>query len=58
MEVCRDVIRKNNFISVYIRSLIFVGDVGMGVNSLAGYLIDVIIVVFSWGAYLGVEALE
>lgn len=58
MEVCCDVICKNNFISVYICLLIFVGDVGMGVNLLVGYLIDVIIVVFLWGVYLGVEVLE
>jgi branched-chain amino acid aminotransferase len=30
MEACRDVIRKNNLTSAYIRPLIFVGDVGMG----------------------------
>ncbi len=32
MEACRDVIRKNNLTSAYIRPLVFVGDVGMGVN--------------------------
>ena len=43
MEACRDVIRKNNLTSAYIRPLIFVGDVGMGVNPPAGYSTDVII---------------
>ncbi len=30
MEACREVIRKNNLTSAYIRPLVFVGDVGMG----------------------------
>lgn len=46
MEACRDVIRKNNLTSAYIRPLIFVGDVGMGVNPPAGYSTDVIIAAF------------
>lgn len=49
MEACRDVIRKNNLTSAYIRPLIFVGDVGMGVNPPAGYSTDVIIAAFPWG---------
>ena len=48
----------NNLTSAYIRPLIFVGDVGMGVNPPAGYSTDVIIAAFPWGAYLGAEALE
>ena len=48
MEACRDVIRKNNLTSAYIRPLIFVGDVGMGVNPPAGYSTDVIIAAFPW----------
>ncbi|UNB76133.1 aminotransferase class IV [Escherichia coli] len=53
MEACRDVIRKNNFTSAYIRPLIFVGDVGMGVNPPAGYSTDVIIAAFPWGSVSG-----
>ncbi|HCI7112779.1 TPA: branched-chain amino acid transaminase, partial [Salmonella enterica] len=58
MEACRDVIRKNNLTSAYIRPLVFVGDVGMGVNPPPGYTTDVIIAAFPWGAYLGAEALD
>lgn len=58
MEACREVIRKNNLTSAYIRPLVFVGDVGMGVNPPPGYSTDVIIAAFPWGAYLGAEALE
>ncbi len=58
MEACRDVIAKTISpapISVW---LIFVGDVGMGVNPPAGYSTDVIIAAFPWGAHPGAEALE
>ena len=58
MEACREVIRTNNLTSAYIRPLVFVGDVGMGVNPPPGYNTDVIIAAFPWGAYLGAEALE
>ncbi|VEB51988.1 branched-chain amino acid aminotransferase [Salmonella enterica subsp. enterica] len=58
MEACREVIRKNNLTSAYIRPLVFVGDVGMGVNPPPGYTTDVIIAAFPWGAYLGAEALD
>ncbi|NYY78086.1 hypothetical protein DMI69_05055 [Escherichia coli] len=40
---------QNNLTSAYIRPLIFVGDVGMGVNPPAGYSTDVIIAAFPWG---------
>ncbi len=36
MEACRATLRKNNLVSAYIRPLVFVGDVGMGVNPPAG----------------------
>lgn len=58
MAACRDTLRKNNLTSAYIRPLVFVGDVGMGVNPPAGYNTDVIIAAFPWGAYLGEEALD
>ncbi|KAF0786020.1 hypothetical protein L246_11260, partial [Salmonella enterica subsp. enterica serovar Worthington str. BCH-5715] len=48
MEACREVIRKNNLTSAYIRPLVFVGDVGMGVNPPPGYTTDVIIAAFPW----------
>ena len=37
MEACREVIRTNKLTSAYIRPLVFVGDVGMGVNPPDGY---------------------
>lgn len=58
MSACRETLRKNNLSSAYIRPLVFIGDVGMGVNPPAGYKTDVIIAAFPWGAYLGEEALD
>lgn len=58
MAACRETLRKNQLTSAYIRPLVFIGDVGMGVNPPAGYQTDVIIAAFPWGAYLGAEALE
>ncbi len=49
MEACREVIRTNNLTSAYIRPLVFVGDVGMGVNPPPGYNTDVIIAAFPNG---------
>ncbi|XPN75314.1 branched-chain amino acid transaminase [Morganella morganii] len=58
MEACRATLRKNNLSSGYIRPLVFIGDVGMGVNPPQGYKTDVIIAAFPWGAYLGEEVLD
>ncbi|AWH88823.1 branched-chain amino acid transaminase [Limnobaculum parvum] len=58
MAACRETLSKNNLTSAYIRPLVFIGDVGMGVNPPPGYKTDVIIAAFPWGAYLGDEALE
>ncbi|AKJ43679.1 branched-chain amino acid transaminase [Pragia fontium] len=58
MAACRETLSKNNLASAYIRPLVFIGDVGMGVNPPAGYNTDVIIAAFPWGAYLGEEALD
>ncbi|MBI0004722.1 MULTISPECIES: branched-chain amino acid transaminase [Gilliamella] len=58
MEATRQVIKKNNLKSAYIRPLAFIGDVGMGVIPPAGYQTDVMIAAFPWGAYLGEDALE
>ncbi|MBC3960529.1 branched-chain amino acid transaminase [Morganella morganii] len=58
MEACRVTLRKNNLSSGYIRPLVFIGDVGMGVNPPQSYKTDIIIAAFPWGAYLGEEALD
>lgn len=58
MEACRETIRKNKLVSGYIRPLVFIGDVGMGVSPPPSYKTDVIIAAFPWGTYLGEKALE
>lgn len=58
MQACRDTLNKNQLDSAYIRPLVFIGDVGLGVNPPAGYKTDILIAAFPWGAYLGEEALE
>ncbi|QPR28783.1 branched-chain amino acid transaminase [Edwardsiella hoshinae] len=58
MAACRETVRRNQLTSAYIRPLVFIGDVGMGVNPPAGYQTDVIIAAFPWGAYLGEAALD
>lgn len=58
MAACREVLRVNQLKSAYIRPLVFVGDVGLGVNPPAHYETDVIIAAFPWGTYLGADALD
>lgn len=58
MAACRKTLSVNKLASAYIRPLVFIGDVGMGVNPPGGYKTDVIIAAFPWGAYLGEEALN
>lgn len=58
MAACRETLIANKLKSAYIRPLVFIGDVGMGVNPPAGYKTDVIIAAFPWGAYLGEDALD
>ncbi len=58
MAASRQTLRKNKLTCAYLRPLVFIGDVGMGVNPPENYETDVIIAAFPWGAYLGKEALE
>lgn len=58
MAACRETLLKNKLTSAYVRPLVFIGDVGMGVNPPKDYKTDVIIAAFPWGTYLGEEALE
>lgn len=57
MEACRETLRANNLRSAYIRPLGFIGNVGLGVCPPPETKMDLIIAAFSWGSYLGEEAL-
>ena len=54
MEACREVLRKNNLESAYIRPLIFFGDENMGLNPL-NCTPQIAIIAWEWGKYLGDE---
>ncbi len=56
-EACRETVRANRLKAAYIRPLAFIGEGAMGVYP-ADNPIRVAIIVWSWGAYLGDEALE
>ncbi len=57
MEACRETLRQNQLTSAYIRPLAFVPNVGLGVCPPNGTEMELIIAAFSWGSYLGEEAL-
>ncbi len=52
-----DTLKTNGLAEGYIRPLIFIGAGGMGVNP-GENPVQVIVAAWSWGAYLGAEALE
>ena len=51
-EIQKEVVRKNNFKSAYLRPLIFYGSEGMGLNA-HGLKVHCTVVSWEWGAYLG-----
>ncbi len=56
-DACRETVKANGLESGYIRPLVFYGSEGMGIaaNTLSTHLI---VAAWSWGTYLGAEALE
>ncbi|MDO6680359.1 branched chain amino acid aminotransferase [Shewanella sp. 10N.286.52.C2] len=58
MQACSDSVLKNNLPSAYIRPLIFMGDVGMGITPPIDAQCDMVVAAFSWGAYLGEESMD
>ena len=53
----RAAVRENNLPSAYIRPMVFLGSEGMGLRA-TGLRVHVIVAAWSWGAYMGKEALE
>ncbi|WP_417606304.1 branched-chain amino acid transaminase [Oceanimonas baumannii] len=58
MSACRAAVADNDLDSAYLRPLVFVGNVGMGLNAPKDVPCEVIIAAIPWGAYLGEEGLE
>jgi branched-chain amino acid aminotransferase len=56
-EACKETLRVNRLTEGYIRPLVFIGEGVMGVYP-GDNPIQVAIITWSWGAYLGEEALE
>jgi len=56
-DATKEVIRANHLESAYIRPLFFYGAEGMGLSA-KGLKVHVLIAAWSWGSYLGQEALE
>ncbi len=57
-QACKDAVKENGLKSAYLRPLIFLGEVGMGLRPPIDAISDVIIAAFPWDAYLGEEAIE
>ncbi|MFP2769262.1 branched-chain amino acid transaminase [Oceanisphaera sp. KMM 10153] len=58
MDACRKAVSENELNSAYLRPLVFIGNVGMGLNAPKDVPCDVIVAAIPWGAYLGEEGLE
>ena len=56
-EATRVAVRENNLDSAYIRPMVFYGSEAMGLRA-TGLKVHVIIAPWSWGSYMGAEALE
>jgi len=58
LAACRDTVRDSGLASAYIRPLIMRGNCGLGVMPRDMKRVDVAIMVWEWGAYLGEEGLR
>lgn len=58
MEACKTVVRENKLESGYIRPLVFMGNVGLGVSFPKDAKAEVMVGAIPWGAYLGEEGLQ
>ena len=57
-QACRSVIADNGLESGYIRPLIFLGEIGLGVRIPEGAQASAMVAAMPWGAYLGEEGLQ
>ncbi|MDM8348415.1 branched-chain amino acid transaminase [Pseudomonas sp. sp1636] len=56
-QATRAAVRENNLDSAYIRPMVFYGSEAMGLRA-TGLKVHVIVAAWSWGAYMGDEALQ
>lgn len=57
-DACKKIITENGLEYGYIRPLIFMGDIGLGVHIPEGSKANVMVAAMPWGAYLGEDALK
>lgn len=57
-QSCKDIVQANGLKGAYLRPVIFIGDVGLGINPPKEAVCDVAIAAFEWGAYLGEDSLD
>lgn len=57
-QACRSVISDNGLESGYIRPLIFLGEIGLGVRIPEGAKASAMVAAMPWGAYLGEDGLQ
>ncbi|RUO74933.1 branched-chain amino acid transaminase [Pseudidiomarina sediminum] len=57
IQGCSDVVRANGLTSAYLRPVVFIGEVGLGIHPPADTRCEVSIAAFEWGAYLGEDSL-
>ncbi len=57
-QACKDAVKKNGLKSAYLRPLIFLGEIGMGLRPPIDAISEVMIAAFPWDAYLGEDAIE
>ena len=56
VDVCKGIVKENNFEECYIRPLVFMGDSQLGLY-VKEFKVRVAIIAWVWGAYLGDEGL-
>jgi len=56
VQACKDTIIKNDLKSAYLRPMVFLGDIGMGLRPADDAVPETMIAAFKWEAYLGEKA--
>lgn len=58
LDGCCKTVLQNGLKNAYVRPVIFLGDIGLGINPPLESLCNVAIAAFEWGSYLGSDSLE
>lgn len=58
VQICKDAVKKNGLKSAYLRPMIFLGEIGMGLRPPLDAVSELMVAAFPWEAYLGEDAIE